>query len=79
MSRLDTGLAIFSALVVLAALIYFDVAQGMAALLMFPGIPLVLLWFVYWFFLRRLIRMRRIRTSRERRLLREAATRSRHS
>ena len=76
-SRTDSGLAFFVGLALLGVLIYFGIAQGMAALVMFPGIPLVLLWFVYWFFLRRLIRMRHIRSVRERRLLREAAERSR--
>ena len=78
-SRLDMGLAVVTALVVLAALIYYDIAQGLAALVIFPGVPLVLVWFVYWFFLRRLIRVRRIRMAQERRLLREAAQRSTRS
>jgi len=34
-----------------------------------------LVWFFYWFGLRRLIRARRIATSRDRRMLREAAER----
>jgi hypothetical protein len=34
-----------------------------------------LVWFLYWFGLRRLIRARRIATSRDRRMLREAAER----
>jgi len=34
-----------------------------------------LVWFLYWFVLRRLIRARRIAGARERRLLREAAER----
>jgi hypothetical protein len=34
-----------------------------------------LAWFFYWFGLRRLIRARRIATSRDRRMLREAAER----
>ena len=34
-----------------------------------------LAWFLYWFGLRRLIRARRIATSRDRRMLREAAER----
>jgi hypothetical protein len=34
-----------------------------------------LLWFLYWFLLRRLIRARRIANARERRMLREAAER----
>jgi hypothetical protein len=76
-SRLNSGLAFLAGLVILGLLIYFGIAQGMAALAMFPGIPLVLLWFVYWFFLRRLIRIRRIRGIRERRLMNEAAQRDR--
>jgi hypothetical protein len=35
----------------------------------------VLLWFVYWFLLRRFLRARRIAGARERRMLREAAER----
>lgn len=76
-SRMSAGLVILLWLAALGVLTYFGVAQGMAALLMFPGIPLVLAWFVYWFFLRRIFRMRRIRAARERRLMREAALRSR--
>jgi len=34
-----------------------------------------LVWFLYWFVLRRLIRARRIAGARERRMLREAAER----
>jgi HAMP domain-containing protein len=34
-----------------------------------------LFWFFYWFGLRRIIRARRIATSRDRRMLREAAER----
>ena len=34
-----------------------------------------LLWFLYWFLLRRLVRARRIAAARERRMLREAAQR----
>jgi hypothetical protein len=34
-----------------------------------------LVWFLYWFGLRRLIRARRIASSRDRRMLREAAER----
>ena len=74
-SNWNSALAFFSGIAILALLIYFGIAQGMAALVMFPGIPLVLLWFIYWFFLRRVIRMRRMRSAQERRLLREAALR----
>ena len=35
----------------------------------------VLVWFFYWFVLRRIIRARRIAGSRDRRMLREAAER----
>jgi len=35
----------------------------------------ILIWFLYWFGLRRLIRARRIAGMRERRMLREAAER----
>ncbi len=76
-SRMNSAVAFMAGIVVLGVLIYLGIAQGMAALVMFPGIPLVLLWFVYWFFLRRLIRIRRIRGIRERRLMREAAQRGR--
>ncbi len=76
-SRMSAGLVVFLWVAAFAVLTYFGIAQGMAALLMFPGIPLVLAWFVYWFFLRRIFRMRRIRTAREQRLMREAALRSR--
>lgn len=75
-SRTESGLAFLLSIAVLGVLIYFGIAQGMAALVMFPGVPLVLLWFLYWFFLRRLIRIRNIRKAEERRLLQEAAQRS---
>lgn len=64
--------------VVFFVLFYFGIAQGVGAFLVFPGIPLVLLWFIYWFFLRRLIRIRRIRNAEERRILREAAMRDKN-
>jgi F0F1-type ATP synthase membrane subunit b/b' len=35
----------------------------------------VLLWFLYWFVLRRLIRAKKIASARERRMLKEAAER----
>jgi peptidoglycan/LPS O-acetylase OafA/YrhL len=44
-------------------------------LLLFVAIVFVLAGFVYFFFLRRLMRMRRIALARSRRLLREAAER----
>jgi len=66
-------------LAVLAAFglaIYTGVAQTAAGLLVFPGIPLVLIWFVWRVFLRRLWRIRRIRNAQEKRELREAASRN---
>jgi hypothetical protein len=44
-------------------------------LLLLLGAAGALLWFFYWFGLRRLIRARRIAGARDRRLLREAAER----
>jgi hypothetical protein len=44
-------------------------------LLLLMGVGAVLIWFFYWFGLRRLIRARRITGARDRRLLREAAER----
>jgi hypothetical protein len=44
-------------------------------LLLLMGVGAVLIWFFYWFGLRRLIRARRIAGARDRRLLREAAER----
>ena len=44
-------------------------------LLLLLGVGAVLIWFFYWFGLRRLIRARRIAGARGRRLLREAAER----
>jgi hypothetical protein len=44
-------------------------------LLLLLGVGAVLIWFFYWFGLRRLIRARRIAGARDRRLLREAAER----
>lgn len=44
-------------------------------LLLLMGVGVVLIWFFYWFGLRRLIRARRIAGARDRRLLREAAER----
>ncbi len=75
MSGKDAGLAFLAGLVVLGVTIYFGIAQGFVTLVVFPGIPLVLLWFVYWVFLRRLFRIRRIRAAQERRLMMEAARR----
>ena len=44
-------------------------------LLLFFGTGAVLVWFVYWFLLRRLWRARKIAGARDRRMLREAAER----
>jgi membrane protein YdbS with pleckstrin-like domain len=70
------AIAVFVAGVVAVALaIYFGVAQTVAGLFFVVGIPLVLLWFVWNVFLRRLWRIRRIRNAQERRELMEAAMR----
>ncbi len=58
-----------------AALLKFG--QLAIGLFVFPGIPLVLLWFAYRVFLRRLLRLRRLRNARERRELQEALMRDR--
>ena len=76
-SKRTAGIGIV--LAVLAAFglaIYTGVAQTAAGLLVFPGIPLVLIWFVWRVFLRRLWRIRRIRNAQEKRELREAASRN---
>jgi hypothetical protein len=76
--RMSAGaaLAIFLAgLLIIALAIYFGVAQTVAGLFVIVGIPLVLLWFVWNLFLRRLWRIRRIRNAQERRELFEAALR----
>jgi len=44
-------------------------------LLLFIGTGAVLVWFVYWFLLRRLWRAQKIAGARDRRMLREAAER----
>jgi hypothetical protein len=44
-------------------------------LLLLLGTGVVLVWFVYWFLLRRFLRAKRIAGARERRMLREAAER----
>jgi len=44
-------------------------------LILLIGTIAVLIWFFYWFGLRRLIRARRIASAHERRMLREAAER----
>ena len=66
-------------LLALGLAIYFAVAQTVTGLFIIIGIPLVLLWFVWNVFLRRLWRMRRIRGAQERRELMEAAMRDKHS
>jgi hypothetical protein len=44
-------------------------------LLLFLAVVGTLVWFFYWFGLRRIIRAKRIASSRDRRMLREAAER----
>ena len=68
------GVATLMLLVVVVA-IYTGIAQTAAGLVVFPGIPIALLWFVWRVFLRRLWRMRKIRNAREKRELLEAARR----
>ena len=68
------GVVTLMVLIFLVA-IYTGVAQTAAGLVVFPGIPIVLLWFVWKLFLRRLWRMRKIRNAREKRELLEAAGR----
>lgn len=65
------------AIVAFAAAVYVGLAEAVAGLLVFPGIPIVLAWFVWWMFLRRWWRLRKIRHARERRELREAVARRR--
>jgi hypothetical protein len=50
-------------------------AAAIWSLLLLLAVIGTLAWFLYWFGLRRLIRARRIATSRDRRMLREAAER----
>jgi peptidoglycan/LPS O-acetylase OafA/YrhL len=50
-------------------------AAALWNLLLLLAVIGALAWFFYWFGLRRLIRARRIASSRDRRLLREAAER----
>jgi hypothetical protein len=76
-SGLGAGLLILAGIIVFGILVYFGIPQGVVAWVVFPAIPIVLLWFVYRVFLRRLIRIRKIRGIRERRWLREAAQRKR--
>ena len=68
------GVATLMVLVVVVA-IYTGIAQTAAGLVVFPGIPIVLLWFVWKVFLRRIWRIRKIRNAREKRELLEAARR----
>lgn len=73
-----TALAILAAgIIAVVVAIYLGVAQTVAGLFVVLGIPIVLLWFVWTLFLRRLWRIRRIRGARERRELLEAALRNR--
>jgi hypothetical protein len=50
-------------------------AAALWNLLLLLAVIGTLIWFLYWFGLRRVIRARRIASSRERRMLREAAER----
>jgi hypothetical protein len=75
-SNMAAGVLAFVVVIAAGAIaIYTGIAQTAAGLLVFPGIPLVLLWFVWRVFLRRLWRMRRIRNAQEKRELMEAALR----
>jgi membrane protein implicated in regulation of membrane protease activity len=77
-SNMIAGVVAFVLVVaILAVAIYTGIAQTATALLMFPGIPLALLWFVWRVFLRRLWRIRKIRNAQEKRELMEAALRKR--
>lgn len=76
-SGLGAGLLFLVGIILFGVLIYFGIPQGILGWLVFLAVPLVLLWFVYRVFLRRLIRIRKIRGIRERRWLREAAQRKR--
>lgn len=65
---------------VVGALIYIspEFILGVGAvwnLLLFIAVPGTLLWFVYWIYLRRVFRARRIALAHMKRLLREAAER----
>lgn len=62
-----------------AVAIYTGIAQTAVGLFVFPGIPLVLMYFVWRVFLRRVWRIRRIRNAQEKRELMEAALRRRSS
>ena len=73
-TSLVAGVATLMVLVVVLA-IYTGIAQTAAGLVVFPGIPIVLLWFVWKVFLRRIWRIRKIRNAREKRELLEAARR----
>jgi membrane protein implicated in regulation of membrane protease activity len=75
-SNIIAGVVAFAVVVlIMGVAIYTGIAQTATALLMFPGIPLVLLWFVWRVFLRRLWRIRKIRNAQEKRELMEAALR----
>lgn len=54
---------------------FLDNFAALWNLLLFVASIGVLVWFLYWFVLRRIIRARRIAGARERRMLREAAER----
>lgn len=77
-SRITASAAVaisLAVLLVVAGAIYFGIAQTIAGLFLVVGIPVVLLWFVWNLFVRRLWRIRRIRGAQERRELLEAARR----
>lgn len=54
---------------------FLDNFAALWNLLLFVASIGALVWFLYWFALRRIIRARRIAGARERRMLREAAER----
>jgi hypothetical protein len=54
---------------------FLDNFAALWSLLLLVATIVVLLWFVYWFLLRRIVRARKISGARDRRMLREAAER----
>ena len=73
-----SSLAIFSLLFdANILLIMWAHLENIGSLLLLAGTAGALLWFVYWVFLRRLLRVWRIARIRSRRLLIEASTRGR--
>jgi hypothetical protein len=73
---MTASMAMFGVLLVLASIptTLFDLVHNLLALgsvaLLLAAIA-TLLWFFYWFFLRRLLRARRIANARLRRMMRE--------